>query len=65
MIADKFILSLDSVELQDKHLLPNCSGIYYVIDNQQIIWYIGRSINLQKRWNSESPHHRYYQLLSI
>jgi hypothetical protein len=66
MLADKFILDLERVELQNKELLPDYSGIYYVIDRQHLIWYIGRSINLQQRWNSiENPHHRYHQLLTI
>lgn len=65
MLADKSILDLSCIKLQEKHLLPSYSGIYYVIDNQQSIWYIGRSINLQNRWNSVRGHHRYSQLLSI
>ncbi|MGL6342783.1 MAG: GIY-YIG nuclease family protein [Waterburya sp.] len=66
MLADKFILDLECVELQNKELLPDYSGIYYVIDRQHLIWYIGRSVNLQQRWNSvENPHHRYHQLLTI
>ncbi|GAB4523574.1 MAG: hypothetical protein Tsb0014_01260 [Pleurocapsa sp.] len=65
MLADQFILSLDNVELTNKNLLPEYSGIYYVVDEQQVVWYIGRSINLRARWNNEKPHHRYSQLLSI
>lgn len=66
MLADRFILDLERVELQNKELLPDDSGIYYVIDQQHLIWYIGRSVNLQQRWNSvENPHHRYHQLLTI
>lgn len=65
MLADKFILSLENVELNRKHLLPDCSGIYYVIDLEKTIWYIGRSIDLNRRWNGEKTHHRYEQLLSL
>lgn len=38
MLADKFILDLERVELQNKELLPDYSGIYYVIDPQHLIW---------------------------
>jgi excinuclease UvrABC nuclease subunit len=65
MLADNFILKLDHIELKNKDLLPDCSCIYYVIDEQQIVGYVGRSINLRKRWNGENPHHRYNQLISI
>lgn len=65
MLADNFILSLDSVELDSKDLLPECSGIYYVVDLDSTIWYIGRSVNLKQRWNGEKIHHRYHQLLTI
>ncbi|PSB12211.1 hypothetical protein C7B62_02940 [Pleurocapsa sp. CCALA 161] len=66
MLADKFILDLECVDLQNKELLPDYSGIYYVIDRQHLIWYIGRSVNLQQRWNNiVNPHHRYHQLLTI
>lgn len=66
MLADKFILDLECVKLQHKDLLPDYSGIYYVIDRQHLIWYIGRSVNLQQRWNNlVNPHHRYQQLLTI
>jgi hypothetical protein len=65
MLADEFILNLDNVKLENKDLLPEYSGIYYVIDSEQIIWYIGRSINLQRRWNNEKPHHLFHQLISI
>ncbi len=49
MLADKFILSLENVELNRKHLLPDCSGIYYVIDLEKTIWYIGRLIRSQSQ----------------
>jgi hypothetical protein len=65
MFADNFILSLENIELDRKHCLPNCSGIYYVIDSAKTIWYIGRSVNINRRWNGEKIHHRYEQLLSL
>ena len=65
MLADKLILSLDNIELENKALLPELSGIYYVVDIDLAVWYIGRSVNLRKRWNGEKPHHRYEQLIAI
>jgi hypothetical protein len=65
MLADNFILSLSNLELDRKNYLPDCSGIYYVIDLDKTIWYIGRSVNINRRWNREKSHHRYEQLLSL
>ena len=65
MIADKAILELQAVELRSKKLLPASSGIYYVVDTELIVWYIGYSININKRWNSDNSHHRYHQLINI
>jgi hypothetical protein len=65
MLADNFILSLSNLELERKNYLPDCSGIYYVIDLDKTIWYIGRSVNINRRWNGEKSHHRYEQLLSL
>lgn len=65
MVADEFILNLDSVGLNNKNSLPEYSGIYYVVDADKVVWYIGRSVNLWQRWNAEQPHHRYHQLIAI
>ena len=65
MLADEFILNLNKVELNNKNLLPEYLGIYYVVDAERVVWYIGRSVNLCKRWNGEQPHHRYHQLIAI
>ena len=65
MVTDEFILNLDCVELNDKNLLPEYPGIYYVVDADKVVWYVGRSINLWQRWNAEQPHHRYHQLIAI
>lgn len=62
MRADKFILNLDKVELNKIELLPDHSGIYYVVDIDKVIWYIGQSKNIRKRWNDDRPHHRFNQL---
>ncbi len=61
MIADQVILQLQKVTLKDKHLLPEYSGIYYVVDENNNVWYIGQSKNICKRWQGKA-HHRLYQL---
>ncbi|MBD0263253.1 MAG: GIY-YIG nuclease family protein [Tolypothrix sp. Co-bin9] len=63
MNADEPILNLEKVDLKNKHLLPEYSGIYYVLDENNIVWYIGKAKNLKKRWNGKA-HHRLYQLSS-
>lgn len=61
MIADLAILTLPKVPLSAKQLLPEYSGIYYVLDETHKIWYIGQAKNIQKRWQGKA-HHRIYQL---
>lgn len=61
MIADQNILQLSKVSLPMKHLLPEYSGIYYVLDENNNVWYIGQAKNICKRWKGKS-HHRIYQL---
>jgi hypothetical protein len=36
MNADESILNLEKVDLKNKHFLPEDSGIYYVIDENNI-----------------------------
>jgi excinuclease UvrABC nuclease subunit len=50
LIADAAILELPKIPLQAKELLPEYSGIYYVLDEAKIIWYIGQAKNIRKRW---------------
>ena len=52
-------LSLPSVLLADRANLPESPCIYFAIDSCDVIQYIGRSINPQKRWKA---HHRCDQL---
>lgn len=61
MIADLNILALPKVVLQAKQILPEYSGIYYVLDEANNVWYIGKAKNLRKRWQGKA-HHRIYQL---
>lgn len=46
---------------KEKHYLPSISGIYVVVDFTDHVWYVGKAINLNSRWNGRG-HHRYAQL---
>ncbi|MBE9224018.1 GIY-YIG nuclease family protein [Phormidium sp. LEGE 05292] len=61
MKADEHILKLVHIGLKYRDLLPEKSGIYYVLDEQSIVWYIGQAKNLRSRWSGNN-HHRLYQL---
>lgn len=61
MKAGEHILKLVHIDLKYRDLLPEKSGIYYVLDEQLIIWYIGQAKNLRSRWSGNN-HHRLYQL---
>ena len=61
MSADEHILQLPHISLKSRTLLPEESGIYYVVDEKSIIWYIGKAQNLRSRWTGDS-HHRLDQL---
>jgi hypothetical protein len=63
MTADNFLLNLPKVSLATKDNLPNHSGIYYVVDEKNIVWYIGKAKNIRSRWSGKS-HHRFFQLES-
>lgn len=60
-MADSTILKLPKIPLSTKELLPEDSGIYYILDETYTVWYIGKAKNLRKRWQGKS-HHRFYQL---
>lgn len=60
MLIEEIKLSeLQSISLLDKDNLPNCAAIYFVSDSKGQILYIGRTVNLVKRWKD---HHRFKQL---
>ncbi|MBD1813854.1 hypothetical protein NDA07_08615 [Microcoleus vaginatus DQ-U2] len=61
MNVDQDILQLPHIGLKNRAILPELSGIYYVIDENFIIWYIGKAKNLRTRWAGDS-HHRLDQL---
>lgn len=56
------LLSLSSVSLDEKRKLPPISCIYFAIDENGNVQYIGRTTNLQQRWAS---HHKYSELSKI
>ena len=64
MLADLEILNLPKVSLETKELLPEHSGIYYVVDENQVLWYIGKAKNIHKRWQGKA-HHPIYQLKQL
>ncbi|NEO86458.1 MAG: GIY-YIG nuclease family protein [Spirulina sp. SIO3F2] len=51
--------ALPSVPLPERKDLPAIAGIYFAIDSQGNVQYIGRSVNIQQRW---TVHHRTDQL---
>jgi len=53
--------SWSSLPLKQYQQLPTQSGIYVVVDADGEVWYVGRSININARWNGRG-HHRYQQL---
>lgn len=53
---------LISIELSNIKKLPECTAIYFVIDSQNRILYIGKANNLSARWKN---HHRKHQLEEI
>ncbi|NJK40008.1 MAG: GIY-YIG nuclease family protein [Oscillatoriales cyanobacterium RM2_1_1] len=50
-----------SLPLTQREQLPRQPGIYIVVDAEEQIWYVGKSVNLNARWNGKG-HHRYKQL---
>ncbi|MHC5727498.1 MAG: GIY-YIG nuclease family protein, partial [Nostoc sp.] len=61
MNATEYILHLPHISIKNRELLPENSGIYYVLDEQFIVWYVGQAKNLRSRWAGDS-HHRLDQL---
>ena len=56
------LFELPYVDLAQLELLPTCSAIYFAIDSQNRVLYIGLSVNLIERWKT---HHRLHQLKEI
>ncbi|MFN6537928.1 MAG: hypothetical protein RM021_016355 [Nostoc sp. EkiNYC01] len=55
-------LALPSVPLDQRSLLPQKPCIYFAIDSQGVVQYIGRSVNPKARW---ALHHKYFELKDI
>jgi hypothetical protein len=53
-------LQLPSVALTDRKQLPQIPCIYFAIDPDNVVQYIGRSVNPRQRWQN---HHRQAQLI--
>jgi hypothetical protein len=60
--SDLQLSALPWLPLEERSQLPTTPCIYFAIDSQGVVQYIGRSINPQQRW---SQHHRYSQLSAI
>jgi hypothetical protein len=52
------ITALPGVAVAERKALPNCPGVYFVIDGD-VVMYIGRAVNLRNRWKN---HHRLNQV---
>ena len=64
MIADAEIIDLNKTSLETKELLPEYTGVYYVVDEKNLVWYIGKAKNINKRWRGKA-HHRIFQLKQL
>lgn len=53
------VAALPSVPLADRNALPAEPCIYFAIDAQGVVQYVGRSVNPKQRWRQ---HHRYEDL---
>lgn len=54
--------SLPWLPLDAKSAFPQNPAIYFAIDSQGVVQYIGRSVNPRKRW---ANHHKYQELETI
>ncbi|MEO0684746.1 MAG: GIY-YIG nuclease family protein [Cyanobacteria bacterium J06649_11] len=59
-VAEINPLTLPSIPLLERTQLPNCSAIYFVMQDECVL-YIGRTINLAQRWEA---HHKWDQLVA-
>ncbi|MBW4455876.1 MAG: GIY-YIG nuclease family protein [Nostoc indistinguendum CM1-VF10] len=54
--------SLPWLPLEEKAAFPKRAAIYFAIDSQKNIQYIGRSVNVRERWDN---HHKYHDLAAM
>lgn len=59
MFSEVQFAALPFVALPQRAQLPNCPAIYFAIDHQDRVLYIGKASNLLARWKE---HHRFEQL---
>ena len=62
MYPEIYLSSLPYVSLLNKYLLPHCSAIYFLLDSENRVLYIGQATNLCARWKD---HHRFEQLKKL
>lgn len=55
-------LALPSLPLERRSQLPPVAGIYFVLNRKKQVQYIGRSVNIRRRW---AGHHRRAELENI
>lgn len=55
-------LTLPSLKLQERRSLPECAAVYFVLNSNDEILYIGGTVNLAQRWLG---HHRWTQLVEM
>jgi len=60
-VAEINPFSLPSLPLAERHSLPNCPAIYFVMRGEHAL-YIGKTVNLAQRW---TQHHKWQQFSEI
>jgi hypothetical protein len=58
------IQALPSVRFDDRKALPSLPAIYFAIDGDGRVLYIGKAVRLSQRWVGQS-HHRHKQLVGV
>jgi excinuclease UvrABC nuclease subunit len=51
----------NSIPFAQSSYLPSHPGIYIVVDVEEEVWYVGKSINLNARWNGKQIKQSYFQ----
>ena len=64
MYSELDFASLPFVPLTQRDHLSGCAAIYFALDSDDRVLYIGKAANLQSRWQGQD-HHRLDQLLRI
>jgi GIY-YIG catalytic domain len=58
--SELVVALLPSIPFTQRHLLPECPGIYFAVSEKSTLLYIGQTRNLHDRW---IRHHRMQQLI--